>query len=277
MTRVSLSLRRLVVDRLISQNRCRSFSTYYDSQSGLHVELHDEGEISLILDKSKDTSSFVPLQLYKEDSSSDMPDKLNDLKRIGVTGVILPNVTFPRDVRNLKTLQHIAPSHEFIFFTSANQTTIPFAASSSLSMIVDYSVNDDEDNTQSLTRIKSYVEHGASTTIKINDIDISSVDPITIANRVAKLIDLTGGGDLIWLSSSGNDVDADDMIQMVEELCYLDLPGKIVKSRLMLNSANELVVEEAMNMGVTKFVIDNIDEQRELVTEVAAQQGKTTI
>ena len=74
-----------------------------------------------------------------------------------------------------------------------------------------------------------------------------------------------------------DDVDADDMIQMVEELCYLDLPGKIVKSRLMLNSANELVVEEAMNMGVTKFVIDNIDEQRELVTEVAAQQGKTTI
>jgi len=243
------------------------------------VEFHNEGEISLILDVSKDhtsTSSFVPLHLYKEDSSSDMPDKLNELKRKGVTGAILPPITFPRDIRNLGTLQHIAPPG-FLFFTSVNQTetAIPHAASSSLSMIVDYSVSD-EDNTESSTRIKSHVEHGSNTTIKIKDIGKGSSDgPIVIANRIATLIDHTGGGDLIWLSS-GNEVDADDMIQMCEELCYLDLPGKPVKSRLMVNSSNEEVVEEAMFSGVNKFVIDN-EEQIDLVTKIADEQGKAVI
>ncbi|KAL7434563.1 hypothetical protein ACHAXM_004146 [Skeletonema potamos] len=282
--RVSLSLQRLVVDRLSLQNkksflkRYTPFSTYYDSQSGLHVELHNEGEISLILDVSNDltsTSSFVPLQLYKEDSSSDMPDKLNELRRKGVIGAILPPITFPRDMRNLKTLQHIAPPG-FLFFTSMNhsESVISFAASSSLSMMVDYSVRD-ADNAESSTRMKSYVEHGSSTTIKINDIGKGSDGPIVIANRIATLIDLTGSGDLIWLSS-GNEDDADDMIQMCEELCYLDLPGKPVKSRLMVNSSNEKAVTEAMFSGVNKFVIDN-EEQIALVTEIAEEQGKAII
>lgn len=74
-----------------------STATYYDSQSGLHVPLHNEQEISLILNKRNEdtsTSSFVPAHLYKEDPSSDMPQVLKELKEKGVTGIILPPVKY---------------------------------------------------------------------------------------------------------------------------------------------------------------------------------------
>ena len=272
---VSSCLRRILHHQNLFSNQCISFSTYYDSQSGLHVEIQNEREISVMLDVSSDqasTSDFVPLQLYKEDSSSDMPDKLIGLKKNGITGAILSPMTFPRDFRNLKTLQHIAP-HGFKFFTSTdqNESATSLASYSGLSMVEDYNFYGDEENTQSLTtKVKSYVDHGLSTTIKIH---AGAGDPIIVASKIATLIDVTGGADVIWLSSDYK-ADADDMIQMWEELCYLDLPGLPVKSRLMVNVSNDEVVEEAMNAGVNKFVIDN-EDQIGLVRDVAEYQGKT--
>lgn len=82
---------------LFASKRTRYFSTgtYYDSQSGLHVPLHNEQEISFILNKRNEdtsTSSFVPAHLYKEDPSSDMPQVLQELKEKGITGIILPPI-----------------------------------------------------------------------------------------------------------------------------------------------------------------------------------------
>ena len=67
--------------------------TYYDSQSGLHVPVHKEKEISIYLNVNKEatsTSSFVPAQFYKEDASSDVPEKLEQLVQDGITGLRLP-------------------------------------------------------------------------------------------------------------------------------------------------------------------------------------------
>lgn len=239
----------------------------------MHVPLHKQEEISLILDKSKDdpsTSPFVPAQLYKEDRSSDMPDKLQELKEKGIAGVILPPVQFPRDIRNLKTLSAIAPE-DFIFFSSVNDASSPIVSPPSISVILDYAADSDAMQSAMTTMMKG----GSSTTIALKDTGNIYANPIAIANWVATVIDSTGGADFIWLSANA-DVDAEDVVRMCEELVYLDLAGKTVKARMIVNSSNEEVVEETMFSGVNKFVIDN-EEQIGFVEGMATSQGKSIL
>lgn len=248
---------------------CRHLSTYYDSQSGMHVPIHKEGEITLILDKSKEdssTSSFVPAQLYKEDPSSDMPDILKDLNKQGVAGVILPPVQFPRDQRNLKTLSAIAPK-DFLFFSSMKDETAAASTPPGVSMIVDYA-----EDTDVISRLESLMKGRPSTTIALRSMGDIYANPIATANRVATVIDATGGGDFIWLSAHAGE-DEDDVVRLCEELVYLDLKGKTVKARMIVNSSNEDVLEETMFSGVNKFVIAS-EEQVGVVEEMAKSQGK---
>ena len=65
---------------------------------------------------------------------------------------------------------------------------------------------------------------------------------------------------------------------LFEELSCLDLTGSIMKSRLIIDaSLNNLdIVEEAMNLGATKFVIDN-DNVVDKVKAIAHSQGKTIL
>jgi hypothetical protein len=116
---------------------------------------------------------------------------------------------------------------------------------------------------------------GSSTTIALKDTGNSFANPIAMANRVATIIDSTGGADFIWLSANA-DVDAEDVVRMCEELVYLDLSGKTVKARMIVNSSNEEVVEETMFSGVNKFVIDN-EEQIGFVEGMATSQGKSIL
>ena len=98
-----------------------------------------------------------------------------------------------------------------------------------------------------------------------------------VANQIASVIDEHGGGDALWLTSSSTDGDPppspDDILEMCEELAYLDLPGATVKSRLIIDAVNEEVVEEVMMFGVNKIVIDNL-EMVPVVREIAEEQGK---
>ena len=100
------------------------------------------------------------------------------------------------------------------------------------------------------------------------------------------------GGNYIWLSSSsslsfggagggsGDDddkpvLDSDRIVQICEELVYLDVTGKTVKSRLLVDADDdEDVIEETMFAGVNKFVITN-EEQITIVEEIAKDQGKS--
>eukprot|EP00980_Cylindrotheca_fusiformis_P021166 scaffold8136_cov127-Cylindrotheca_fusiformis.AAC.6 len=252
------------------------FSTYYDSQSGMHVPVHNEQEISLILDKSKEdpsTTSFVPAQLYKEDPSSEMPDKLKELKEMGVAGVILPPVQFPRDQRNLKTLSAIAPEN-FMFFTSSvkNESSSPSSMPEGVSMIVDYA----EEADSMEPAMKTWMESGSSTTIALRGGDAEMYNnTIATANRVAAAIDATGGGDFIWLSPA-SDTDEDEVVRLCEELVYLDLKGKTVKARMIVDSYDEDVVDETMFSGVNKYVIES-EAQIGTVEEMATSQGKSIL
>mmetsp|Transcript_37433 Transcript_37433/g.90988 ORF Transcript_37433/g.90988 Transcript_37433/m.90988 type:complete len:508 (+) Transcript_37433:109-1632(+) len=117
---------------------------YYDSQSGLHLPVHNEREIQLFLDLSKKTKKkknnmdtnentstssssspsssststssplslpffVIPNHLYKDGDpgASDIPEQINELQRNGIHGVIVPPIEFPRDIRNLQTLRSL--------------------------------------------------------------------------------------------------------------------------------------------------------------------------
>lgn len=268
---------RFLVSRCQKHRHKLSLSTYYDSQSGLHIPVHNEQEISLFLNKSREetsTSSFVPAHLYKEDASSDMPDTLQELMSLGIRGVILPPANFPRDVRNLETLSNIAPS-EFMFFSSMNHSNSQSVLSSKrgLSAISEYSetteTNDLKDS------LKAFVENGIKTTISIRETVYGEKEPISVANQIAQLIDLTGGVDflLVCAAGSSDNVDADDVVRLCEELVYLDIAGATIKSRMVVDSSDPEIVEETMFSGVNKFVIEH-EGQVPMVEEIAKEQGK---
>merc|ERR1719291_707926 len=79
-------------------------------------------------------------------------------------------------------------------------------------------------------------------------------NPIEIANRIAVIIDQTKGGEYVYLASTEDVSDPDYAMQLREELDYLDVEGKTMKSRLMVDYFDEDFVEETMSSGVNKFV-----------------------
>jgi hypothetical protein len=256
-----------------------SFSTYYDSQSGLHLPIHKEDEITLIVDKSSNSATtasqndpFVPPQLYKE-PWSDMPDKLQALVQRGVHGIRLPPATFPRDVRNLKTLSAIAPSRQYMVFVPVADSQ-PIPSLPAVSPVYDYQdlVNSWEDGDTEVV-----VSSGSSmTTISFGREECANSEPISVANQVATLIDKQKLGDYLWLAPTT--VDADDVIRLYEELIYLDVAGPTIKSRLIIQTSDAELVQEAMMSGINKFVIISEDDEDEsgiqMVEEIAEELGK---
>ena len=105
-------------------------------------------------------------------------------------------------------------------------------------------------------------------------------EPFEVANRIATLMDESGGGgDFIFVSSQ--DGDDDYTLHLCEELSYLDVPGPIMKSRIMLDcpleTTSEDVVEEVMSLGVNKFVVYEETQVQDCIQGVAQEQGKQMI
>ncbi|MGK3760894.1 MAG: hypothetical protein ACI8RD_013212 [Bacillariaceae sp.] len=305
----SKSLYRILQTKHNSVGRCLSTTTYYDSQSGLHLPIHNQQEIRLFLDvnNSSDTSTNIPFviphQLNKHrDEADEMSDKLKQLTGMGIHGVILPPFKFPRDYRNFQTLVSIAPPN-FYFLCSTDDDggailkARDYSSSTNLSKVFQYDNNDEN------TSLRNSIGNGLHTTLSITkDIyagDINGgdnvVEPITLANNIASMIDAVGGCDFIWLSSktsikndettvisetttpsssSTTALVADNMIQICEELIYLDVAGATIKSRLLVDSLNEDIVEDTMFAGVNSYVIDN-EEQVDMIENVAKEQGKS--
>ena len=103
--------------------------------------------------------------------------------------------------------------------------------------------------------------------------DAAIGNPIEVANRLASIIDRTKGGEYVYLSTTDS-TDPSDTINLCEELNYLDVEGRIMKSRLMVDCWHDEVVEDVMLSGVNKFVVRS-DEEVEMVTEIANDQDKT--
>lgn len=87
-------------------------------------------------------------------------------------------------------------------------------------------------------------------------------DAMLTATAVAEILDsIPGAGDYILLSGDrlnrGNDI-----VELAEELTYLDVTGPTMKSRLVVNLSNNMnqdaeeTLDDCLAMGINKFVID---------------------
>jgi hypothetical protein len=212
---------------------------------------------------------FVPQHLYKEiDEAREISELLQKLTEKGVHGVILPPLQFPRDSRNLKTLSAIAPPGFFLLFSGyAGPHEIQQSVKNeNFSQIIDYSLDIEE-------TLQSSVRNGLHTTLSITeDVYITDIEAITLANKIASLIDTVGGCDFIRLHSKKQG-SAETAVAVCEELIYLDVAGPTIKSRLLVESMNADVLEETMFAGVNKYIVDD-ESQVEMIESVAAEQGK---
>jgi len=87
-------------------------------------------------------------------------------------------------------------------------------------------------------------------------------DPVLVASGIATLIDNTGGGAYVLLSPAhdGDDdvgVGDDEMVQLCEELSYLDVVGSTIKSRLVVAALSDDQVEECLGIGISKYIVDD--------------------
>jgi hypothetical protein len=259
--------RSLFLDRW--SRKMLSNDTYYDSQSGLHLPNHNQKEIAILLDVSKKPlgrDTLVPAQLYKDDSS-DVPDKLQALRQAGVTGLWLPPAMFPRDMRNLRTLHHVAPPG-FRFFIS-----VPASPPKDLTTVsIMHEFNPDLDTKDLQKVLEHNAQNGIHTTLRLGESFCGDIDAVSAASQLAALIDNSGGVDCIWITPSLS-ANEDDVVQLCEELTYLDVAGATIKSRIIIDSVKEEIINETMLIGINKFVVKE-DIQIDIVGGIANAHGK---
>ena len=280
-----------------SRNR-RYLSTYYDSQSGLHLPVHNETEITLFLDVrgghdeigNHIKSPFVPHKLSKDRVEADeVSDKLQQLVQQGIHCVILPAIKFPRDIRNLQTLSAISPPG-FVFLSGGSSGTDD-SKNVDNGLLQAQELSSSDTNFSKIFRYRSgeefqqslqmSVNKGVHTTLSVTEDvyagDGGDVEPITLANNIAAMIDKGGGCDYIWISSEqrkeNNTTIGDTMVEVCEELVYLDVAGAPIKSRLLVDFLNEDVIKDIMFAGINKYVIHH-EDQVEMVESTAKEQGK---
>lgn len=92
-------------------------------------------------------------------------------------------------------------------------------------------------------------------------------------------MDNTGGGDYILLSPEVFDSDdscADAMVQLCEELSYLDVEGATIKSRLLVSAMTDDQLEECLMMGISKYIVAD-ETGLDMLRSIVEEQGKQLI
>ena len=288
----------------------RHTSTYYDSQSGLHLPVHDEKEIRLFLDVTNGFNSgagdgdeklpFLPHRMSKDRfEAEEVLEKLHHLIQQGIHGVILPPIKFPRDVRNLQTLSVVAPPNfAFLLSDSNGEENLNDGKTNAVedgilkpqenpsdpaifSKILNYTGGEESQNS-----LQRCVQKGIHTTISVKEDAYAGdnnedIKPIALANNIATMIDATGGCDYLWISSKNRSEVytsniSDTIVEVCEELIYLDVAGASIKSRLLVDSLNNDMLEDILFAGANKYVIAD-KAQGEMVEDAAEQQGKSLL
>ena len=107
--------------------------------------------------------------------------------------------------------------------------------------------------------------------------------PTETANAVASLMDRTAGlGDYILLEPKEGDSDAQQqaeaMLQLCEELSYIDMPGPTMNSRLVLSTRSlhaDDSFEEFLAMGINKYML--VSEQLDWLQSIVENEGKELV
>lgn len=226
----------------LSYSRCVSTEgTYYDSQSGQHVPIHNENK--------------VHGYLLGNNTSKSPKDVVQTARNMYLSGSLLPPlIPQKRDIVDSSVgdtwFLHLPPS--LIDRLSFDEVLQGNKDIECVNLCFEYT----EESTEKLCNIIQNIkaDYANRTSIGIFDEDCYSQDPIMVASEIANIIDTTGACSNVLLSPDDS-VDPDDLRSLCEELSYLDVPGPTVKSRLLVRAINEEQVVECLNMGVNKFLL----------------------
>ena len=66
------------------------------------------------------------------------------------------------------------------------------------------------------------------------------------------------------------------MIQLCEELSYLDVEGATIKSRLLVSAMTDDQLEECLMMGISKYIVAD-ETGLDMLRSIVEEQGKQLI
>jgi hypothetical protein len=264
-----------------------SNGTYYDSQSGQHVPIHDERKVKAFRRVRNHSQSY--------------DEMMNAAKALGLAGAILTlpqlhggesavqlleslSVKTATEVCGHELLIHVPQSHQLpgAHLSIAHNINVCFEYSPS-------DVKSDETETETLRyNVDQAITNGLRTSIGIFDSTyINDMDPIYVASNVVNLIDTAPAGDTIsyiildpfFRETRGDIVNEDQLVRLCEELSYLDVPGPTIKSRLIVSFLNESVLEECLDIGISKYIVcdDDDGESLDMLVRAVEGQGKEII
>ena len=244
-------------------------TTYYDSQSGQHVSIHDETKITAYSRKDDGTVTGAPSPAIWEAA-----------KEMGMAGSI---ITLPQQLQhdfikslgsssNSNNFLHILTSQYYDLVAKEKQLLIP----PNINLCFEYNNNDSEYISSNVQSAMANFD-GIQTSIGIfNPTYLLDDDPMLVAAQIASIIDTTSefGGTIsnILVAPITDNDDAlsksgtcdDELVQLCEELSYLDVPGSTIKSRLVVSALSSDQLDECLQMGITKYIIDTSDDSKSL-------------
>ena len=108
----------------------------------------------------------------------------------------------------------------------------------------------------------------------------NDADAMLTASAVASIVDATaGGGDYVYLQGDNGDA----MMELAEELAYLDVEGPTLKARLVVDltslttgdddDSQAELVDECLMAGINKYVVE--ENRLQWLVDLVQAQGKT--
>ena len=272
-----------------------SKTKYYKERAGLIREAR-----SAMLQSAKDMGmagsiiSLPPQQIQLEDRAkpptiewkqqimSSSYDTLSDyIDSIGCNNVFL----------------HLPPHrHDLLFANEKSneeeEESITITIPSNINLCFEYGGNDDDELSNNIQRTLDNYDDIQTQSLAIFDpVYMTHEDPLFVAAQIANIIDTTSESFGIERTISNILVDpfvyveddfdvADELVQLCEELCYLDVPGSTIKSRLAVAIASKDQVDECLQMGITKYIVGYNDEKGtalEMLKNAVEDTGKELI
>mmetsp|Transcript_54020 Transcript_54020/g.114736 ORF Transcript_54020/g.114736 Transcript_54020/m.114736 type:complete len:322 (-) Transcript_54020:485-1450(-) len=255
-------------------------TTYYDSQSGRHVPIHDEGRVTA----------------YLRVKNNDPERAVSDARALGMAGAML---TLPRkdgviglaellESWSLKDDETRKGGEEFEAFLRVpppHQSSLPREPielprlANDVNLCFEYM---GQGCTLATDIEAAASDPGRAGRTSLGVFDPSHYDdPVSIASGVAGVIDAsdaTGGvvSHILLIPGEGGGANQDGLFELCEELCYLDVPGPTIKSRLVVHAAGEDVLAEILGMGINKYLVDDDEDGvgLDMLIESVREQGK---
>ena len=264
-------------------------TTYYDSQSGQHVSIHDETKITAYL-----RTTGQPEAAYEMGMAGSIITLPQQPQKDSCMIEVIKSLGSSSSNNNNNIFLHILPSqyYDLVVAKEGNDTSIP----SNINLCFEY--NNDGEYISSNVQSAMANFDGIQTSIGVfNPSYLLDDDPMLVAAQIASIIDTTSeefGGTISnilvapitdnddALSSSSGTFD-DELVQLCEELSYLDVPGSTIKSRLVVSALSSDQLEECLQMGITKFIIDasddseNVESKLAMLRDVVEESGKELI